>query len=534
MDTIFQEALPIGCTLMNATHTVGGLILQASATPVTACCPCCHQESACPHGFCTRHPHDLSWGDQPVLLSLSVRRFRCGNPVCPRKTFTVPLIGLPRRAQRTERIQQAHAALGFSVGAEAASALSHLLHIPTSPDSLLRSIKRQPLPVHPTPRVLGVDDWAIRKGLSYGTLLVDLERHQVVDVLKGRSADALRDWLRGHPGVEIITRDRASEYSRAATDAAPQAQQIADRWHLLCNLSGVVRDWLLRERPVWLDIVTQVKARFSAPPATQEEAPGNPAPPVQQNAPKARRALYQDVLLLNQQGVNSKQIATQTGVAYGTVRWWLTKGEGGPDRRSPLTLEHQSHIERRWHDADCSAAELYRELVGQGYIGSVAPIRLMLYHLDLEQGVQERTVPARRRARRKDFNLTALTKLLVTPEPRLTEPDRAFVQELCAHSSLVQTGYALIQAFRCMFCSVGESNTERLSGWIEGAKAADIPELRNLAASLQRDVQAVSAALTTHWSNAQTEGQVTKLKLIKRRHYGRASFELLRRSVLLA
>ena len=105
-------------------------------------------------------------------------------------------------------------------------------------------MKRQPLPIHPTPRVLGVDDWAIRKGSSYGTLLVDLERHQVVDVLKGRSADALRDWLRAHPGVEIITRDRASEYSRAATDAAPHAQQIADRWHLLCNLSSVVRDWL--------------------------------------------------------------------------------------------------------------------------------------------------------------------------------------------------------------------------------------------------------------------------------------------------
>ena len=531
MNTSFQDALPFGCTLMNATHTVGGLLLHARVTPPTACCPCCHQESACPHGFCTRHPHDLSWSDQPVLLSLSVRRFRCGNPVCPRKTFTVPLTGLPRRAQRTERLQRAHAALGFSVGAEAASALSRLLHIPTSPDSLLRSMKRQPLPVHPTPRVLGVDDWAIRKGLSYGTLLVDLERHQVVDVLKSRSADALRDWLRAHPGVEIITRDRASEYSRAATDAAPQAQQIADRWHLLCNLSSVVRDWLLRERPVWLDIVTQVKTQLSA---VQEEASVVPSAQVRPTAPKARRDLYQDVLLLNQQGVNSKQIAKQTGIAYGTVRWWLTKGEGGPDRRSPLTLEHQGHIERRWHDVGCSAAELYRELVDQGYIGSVAPIRLMLYHLDLEQGVQERTIPARRRARRKDFNVTALTKLLVTPEPRLTEPDRAFVQELCMHSSLVQQGYRLIQAFRRMFCSINEANAERLREWIDVAKAVGIPEVRNLAASLQRDLQAVSAALTSHWSNAQTEGQVTKLKLIKRRHYGRASFELLRRSVLLA
>ena len=198
----------------------------------------------------------------------------------------MPLTGLPRQAQRTERLQRAHAALGFSVGAEAASALSRLLHIPTSPDSLLRSMKRQPLPVHPIPRVLGVDDWAICKGLSYGTLLVDLERHQVVDVLKSRSADALRDWLRAHPGVEIITRDRASEYSRAATDAAPQAQQIADRWHLLCNLSSVVRDWLLRKRPVWLDIVTQVKTQLSA---VQEEASVVPSAQVRPTAPKARR-----------------------------------------------------------------------------------------------------------------------------------------------------------------------------------------------------------------------------------------------------
>lgn len=172
------------CHLLDVTRTADGLLLHACAEPTTAVCPHCGTASTRVHGHYWRHP------------------------------------------QRSARLQDRQAALGFAVGAEGGSVLLDRFHMSASPDTLLRTMKRRPLPQHPTPRVLGVDDWAIRKGVRYGTILVDLERHRVVDVIKERSADALRDWLKAHPGIEIITRDRASDYSRAATSAAPRALQV--------------------------------------------------------------------------------------------------------------------------------------------------------------------------------------------------------------------------------------------------------------------------------------------------------------------
>ncbi|BDP43996.1 hypothetical protein DAETH_39650 (plasmid) [Deinococcus aetherius] len=241
-----------------------------------------------------------------MQVELKVRRLRCANPGCAARTFSEACADFPRHAQRSARLQERQVALGFSVGAEAGSVLLDRFHMSASPDTLLRTMKRQPLPQHPTPRVLGVDDWAIRKGVRYGTILVDLERHQVVDVIKERSADALRDWLSVYPGIEIITRDRASDYSRAGTRAAPRALQLADRWHLLCNLSGVVQEWLLRERQHWMTVVAQVKAQLHLP--NPEASPSSP-PATMPISQKKRREQYREVLLLDQQGLPSRQVA---------------------------------------------------------------------------------------------------------------------------------------------------------------------------------------------------------------------------------
>ncbi|MBZ9753489.1 transposase [Deinococcus sp. HMF7604] len=145
-------------------------------------------------------------------------------------------------------------------------------------------------PTPATPRVLGVDDWAIQKGQSCRTVLVDLERHQVIDVLKDRSTAVLRDWHRAHPGIEIVTRDRASEYSRAVTEAAPQALQVADRWHLLCNLSGMVREWILRERTHWKEVIRAVKPDVT--PETTTKGKQHTGEGRRQSGPAARRQCW--------------------------------------------------------------------------------------------------------------------------------------------------------------------------------------------------------------------------------------------------
>ena len=244
--------LPIffpACQIINFIQHQQALTVQACSTAYGAACPKCGTISHQVHGHYTRHPKDLPLTDYAVKLELHVVRYRCLNPACPTTTFAERFQPWLRvQAQRTSRLQHAHAQLGVRVSAAGVVGLLEELRIPCSEDTVLRSLKQLELPEHATPRVLGVDDWAFLQGQRYGTILVDLEQHKVVDLLPERSTEVLATWLASHPGIEIVTRDRASEYSRAITQAAPKAKQIADRFHLLQNLSFCVQAWLERKK----------------------------------------------------------------------------------------------------------------------------------------------------------------------------------------------------------------------------------------------------------------------------------------------
>jgi transposase len=215
------------------------------ATRPQAACPTCLTPSNTLHSYYRRHPADLPSLGQAVCLSLSVRRFCCRNPDCPRQTFAEPLPGLlNRRARRTQRLASAQAQVGIALGGEAAARLLQRLAMPTSADTVLRLVRALPLPEAEPPRILGVDDWALKKGQTYGTILVDLEARRVIDLLPERTAPALASWLEAHPSIEAVVRDRSSEYGRGATLGAPEAVQVADRWHLLYNLRQMLGRWL--------------------------------------------------------------------------------------------------------------------------------------------------------------------------------------------------------------------------------------------------------------------------------------------------
>lgn len=240
---LLLDSLPgrLGLRFDNLIVTPDLAVAHFTAIAASAACPGCGTPSDRVHSHYRRTVADLPCQGRFLALRLRLRRFRCTKAGCPRAVFCERLPGLlAAHARSTDRLTDSHRAIGFALGGEAGARLAEHLDMPISPDTLLRRVKTTPVEATPSPRYVGVDDWAIRKGQRYGTILIDLERGRVIDLMLGRDGAALKAWLQAHPGVEVITRDRWAAFAQAAAEGAPQARQVADRWHLLKNLREAV------------------------------------------------------------------------------------------------------------------------------------------------------------------------------------------------------------------------------------------------------------------------------------------------------
>jgi len=264
------------------------VVITARSDAPDASCPACGTAAGKVHGHYWRTLADLPWHDRCVAWRLRVRRFRCGR--CERRTFAERLPDVAaRKGRRTGRLARAQTAIGLAVGGEPGARLSSKLAMPVSGDTVLRLIRKLPLPPCPAPRVVGVDDWAWRRGRRYGTVVCDLERRRVVDLLPDRSAASLRAWLERHPGVAVISRDRAGSYAEAARTGAPGAVQVADRWHLLVNASDALRGVLDRDQAKLREAVRLCAAKGQAP-ADPAAPPKSPRPQAEAPATRRRRS----------------------------------------------------------------------------------------------------------------------------------------------------------------------------------------------------------------------------------------------------
>lgn len=506
------------------------IVVELATTGVTAPCPLCGCAATRVQSHYWRTLADLPWQGAPVVIRLHTRRFWCDNPACPRTIFTerVPALAAPS-ARRTARLTAVLTQVGFALGGEGGARLLAALGMAASPDTLLGLVRHAPLPAPPRPRVLGIDDFALRRGHTYGTLLIDLERHAAVDLLPDRDAASVARWLQAHPGVDIISRDRSGIYAEGGRQGAPDAVQVADRFHLLQNIGDALEQVLRRQRDA-------LRAAMLPAPPTPVNPDPPPAPPPRPATPATtgRALLYMEVHDLRHQGLSLSAISRRVGLTRVTVRKYL-RADTYPARSTrpthlPALGQHEAYLRERWTAGCENAAQLWRELRARGFPGSAGAVRRYVgAWRPPPDGPGRRprgsgTPPTPRPPSPKQVRWW----LLLAAERR-TERQRAYLARLVADAPLVQLAADLAGEFGRLLRA---RDVVALEPWLARAETSDLAEFVTCATGLRQDLAAVVAALTLPWSNGQTEGQVTRLKLVKRQMYGRANVDLLRRRVL--
>lgn len=526
-------------------------------------CPACHQVSDRVHSYYIRVPYDLPISGQVVQLQLRVRRFRCQNQHCQQQTFAerIPEV-VATHAQRTARLMTTLTLFAFVLSGQAGSHLLSKIGMPLSADTLLRVAQRTRSSTIVAPEALGVDDFAFRRGHRYGTILVNLETHRPIDLLPERTADALSGWLRQHPGVKWISRDRSTEYARGASEGAPQAQQIVDRWHLLKNLKEVLERVLgrthaaLEQRQAVSGVVVRVHPKRRR---TNSERAASQA------ARLRKLARYEEVVACYTQGMSIIGIAEQLHMSRTTVRKLVAAGafpERATTLRTKSTLDpYTSYLEQRVMDGCHNASLLWREIHAQGFPGGYSIVKKWLegrrekpgrlsserekaqknaFFAETEESsssfIQEPSHPFVAPEKNEatiflDVPLESPRHLvwLLLRDPSSLDSEEQQMLAFIRQEQVIEVVYELAQQFGAM---VRKRQRDKLDAWIAACFASHIPDLETFAIGLQKDYAAIKAALTLPYSNGPVEGNVNRLKFIKRSMYGRGGFELLRQRVL--
>jgi len=526
--------LPEELEVVDGDITEKMITVVAVSTQTAPCCPLCGTTASRIHSHYSRQLADVPCAQKRVRLILHVRKFFCDVKTCPRKIFTERLAPfIEPWARVTTRLFKEVENIGLATSGMLGTRLGDRLGIRTSWMTILRRIMAYP--TAPVERVvqLGIDDFSFRRGRTFGTILVDMQSHKVIDLLPDRKAKTASAWMSAHPEIDLVSRDRAGDYASAAKASVPQAVQCADRFHILKNLREALEGVLARHLAAHRRGQAE---KTSATPLcdTPSKQPSKLSPQEahhKQAKREERLAQYEQVVALRKLGFSQTAIADQVGIGHATVSRWLAHEafpEQQPRQRKTGLDAHLPFLRRRWDAGFHNIAQLYRELVDRGYTQSYASVYEQLVRL-LPQGKKNAgkgcdLAPALLSSRQATFLFLRRSKELETREQETLVMLRHLHPE-------VDLAYNLVQQFASMLHT---RTGEQLDTWLEQVRASQIRELQSFVLAVERDKAAVVAGLTLPQNNGLVEGKVNKLKLIKRMGYGRAEFPLLRQRVLHA
>ena len=538
-----------GLDLVRVEDLGGGVRITARTRTVLLACRGCGVVSARVHDRYRRRLADLACGGRPVQVVLEACRFRCGNPACPVATFAEQVPGLTswyqrRTAQLRDLLEKVALALAGRAGSRLAAALGGVV----SRFTLIRLVRGLPDPETGPVSVLGVDDVAKRKGHSYATVLMDMDTHRLIDMLPDREAETFADWLRAHPGIEVICRDRGGAYARASREAAPAAVQVADRFHLWQDLAEAVEKTVLAcLAALPAPQSGQQGPRPAAPRDEPAPAPGAAAEPdgfrdvhgYQRRLVTRHRERYAAVQALRAEGCPIREIARRLELNRNTVLKFanaasidelLVKATSRPSILDPF----KPYLGQRWNDGITSAAALHEEIRARGWTGGILAVERYLRQFRTADGRdrQARVKPQRTApdtpARPKPRQVT---RWIMTHPDHLASDDAANLARLLDASPRLAAAAAHVRSFADMMTR--RQGLLALEDWLTAVETADQPALHSFARGIRRDQQAVTAGLALPYSSGALEGKNCKIKYLKRLMYGRANFDLLRKMALL-
>ncbi|CRK59259.1 Mobile element protein [Alloactinosynnema sp. L-07] len=447
-----------------------------------------------------------------------------------------------RYARRSLLLRRMLESIGLALAGRAGQRLADTLGLIASRDTLLRLVRALPDPPIGAVTVLGVDDFAIKRGQTYATIVLDMATRQPIDVLPDREADTLAEWLKAHPEIRIVTRDRFAAYAEAVSRGAPQATQCADRWHIWKNLGEAVEKTVVAHRACLAEpeITSQAAADSERPgeggnedavvaDAAQSSTPDTALAPIVEIRPIVGqfRERHAAIQALRSQGKGIRAIAAELDLDRKTARrfFYATSVEellAKTLNRSSLLDDFKSHLHQRFNEGCTDAASLTAEIRTLGYRGS-------------ERTVYRYVQPFRPRRKAPDPAPAApkirhVTGWIMRDPDNLNGEDEQRLKAVLARCPELEATRRHVGAFARM---IRDLRGERLPDWMDRVGDDKLPALHSFVTGLRQDLAAVTAGLTLPWNNGPAEGAVNRIKMLKRQCFGLANFPLLRKRILL-